>query len=258
MSQTWNDNTFEAGHVAQTDLQNMENNFASLKSSFSGAVQPANPVVGMVWHDTANNLKKQYYGAAWVTIYDFANGYVSNALNCERNVIAGTGLDGGGVLSANRTINHTAHTGDVIGADALTIASLPDNIVKPAGSYPGTLQVASFGYGKDGTEVPETSYTDYSYFLLKCPSGPTVLRIYAYMRADNVYPAQDVYLRLSVSGIANSAGGVSAGTAYAVKDCGSVSMAGATPGTVYLCTVQAYSNSALYPGAIKAVSIWWE
>jgi microcystin-dependent protein len=58
MSQSWNDNTFEAGHVAQTDLQNMENNFACLKSSFSGAAAPANTVAGMLWFETDQKVLK--------------------------------------------------------------------------------------------------------------------------------------------------------------------------------------------------------
>jgi len=59
MSQYWIDDTFAAGHVAQTDLQNIENNFAALKSSFSGAAAPANTVAGMIWFDTISgaNLK---------------------------------------------------------------------------------------------------------------------------------------------------------------------------------------------------------
>ena len=37
--------------------------------------------------------------------------------------MAGTGLSGGGQLNADRTISHEAHTGDVTGAAALTIAA---------------------------------------------------------------------------------------------------------------------------------------
>lgn len=46
----------------------------------------------------------------------------STVLN-TRTITAGTGLSGGGDLSANRTIAHAAHTGHVTGATALTIAS---------------------------------------------------------------------------------------------------------------------------------------
>jgi len=38
-------------------------------------------------------------------------------------ISAGTGLSGGGALDSNRTITHAAHTGDVTGAAALTIAA---------------------------------------------------------------------------------------------------------------------------------------
>jgi len=58
MSQTWTDDTFGAGHVAQTDLQNMENNFACLKSSFSGAAAPAGAVAGQLWFDTDQKVLK--------------------------------------------------------------------------------------------------------------------------------------------------------------------------------------------------------
>lgn len=40
-----------------------------------------------------------------------------------RSILAGTGLSGGGQLNADRTISHVAHTGEVTGAAALTIAA---------------------------------------------------------------------------------------------------------------------------------------
>ena len=40
-----------------------------------------------------------------------------------RSIIAGTGLSGGGQLNADRTLSHAAHTGDVTGTTALTIAA---------------------------------------------------------------------------------------------------------------------------------------
>ena len=58
MVQTWTDDTFAAGHVAQTDLQNMENNFLSLRSSFSGAAAPGDTVAGKQWFDTAQKVLK--------------------------------------------------------------------------------------------------------------------------------------------------------------------------------------------------------
>jgi len=75
MAQNWTDDVFDPGHVGQTDLQNIENNFACLKSSFSGSSAPANPVPGMFWVDTANHILKMRNEAnnAWLNVWDLAN-----------------------------------------------------------------------------------------------------------------------------------------------------------------------------------------
>lgn len=57
MSQTWEPNCYALNHTGTTDLQNMENNFESLKSSFSGSSAPGYNEAGMVWFDTS---KKSY------------------------------------------------------------------------------------------------------------------------------------------------------------------------------------------------------
>jgi hypothetical protein len=58
MSQSWTDDVFAAGHVGQTDLQNMEYNFACLKSLFSGASQPASMGACHPWFDSAKHVLK--------------------------------------------------------------------------------------------------------------------------------------------------------------------------------------------------------
>lgn len=58
MTQNWTIDVYAAGHTGQTDLQNMENNFTTLKSLFSGASQPVNAVGGMPWYDISNNVLK--------------------------------------------------------------------------------------------------------------------------------------------------------------------------------------------------------
>jgi len=72
MAQNFTDDCFDPSHVGQTDLGNIENNFACLKSSFSGTSAPSNPVAGMVWYDTTNNLEKLRNAAnnAWLEIDD--------------------------------------------------------------------------------------------------------------------------------------------------------------------------------------------
>lgn len=65
MGQTWTDNTYQADHTAATDLQNIETNFATLKSSFSGNSSPSNAVNGMIWKDLDNDVLKVYIDGAW-------------------------------------------------------------------------------------------------------------------------------------------------------------------------------------------------
>ncbi|HQP29943.1 MAG TPA: hypothetical protein PLB81_01335 [Deltaproteobacteria bacterium] len=107
MSQSWTDDCYDSTHVGQTDLQNMENNFACLKSSFSGASAPSNPVAGMFWLDTTNHILKMRNEAnsAWISLYDMANSRAVDAAKASGiSITAGTGLIGGGALSASRSI----------------------------------------------------------------------------------------------------------------------------------------------------------
>ena len=66
MAQTYNDDVYASTHVAATDLQNMENNFAALKSSFSGTSSPSNVVGGMPWHDSTARKIRNYANSAWL------------------------------------------------------------------------------------------------------------------------------------------------------------------------------------------------
>ena len=122
MSQTFTDNCYQSDHVAVTDMANIEANFAALKSCFSGASAPSNLVAGMWWFDTTANILKirDESNSAWQNVYDLAN---SRAYSLGITITAGSGLSGGGILTADRTISHAAHTGDVTGTTALTIAN---------------------------------------------------------------------------------------------------------------------------------------
>ena len=99
MTQTYTDNCYQAGNVGQTDLQNIENNFATLKSNFSGTSAPANTVAGMCWFDmdsgTANEgvLKVRDDGnSAW---FGLLHGDTTHLLLVYRN----TAIDGWAVNS---------------------------------------------------------------------------------------------------------------------------------------------------------------
>jgi hypothetical protein len=55
----------------------MRKNFECLRSSFSGAAAPANPVGGQLWYDETNNILKMYKSgsASWLEIYHFGSDY---------------------------------------------------------------------------------------------------------------------------------------------------------------------------------------
>lgn len=75
MSQTYTDDCYGSAHTATTDLQAFEDNFAALKSAFSGATEPANTVAGMWWFDTTAHILKLRNEAnnAWQSVWDLAN-----------------------------------------------------------------------------------------------------------------------------------------------------------------------------------------
>lgn len=113
MSQTYNDAVPASTRDALEDLTAIRNNFAALKSCFSGATAPPNPVAGMWWYDTTANILKLRNEAnnAWLDVYDFANGYSLAVKGYRANgwtLTAGTGLTGGGSTAADRTISLSA------------------------------------------------------------------------------------------------------------------------------------------------------
>jgi hypothetical protein len=58
MSQTWTVDTYAGSHAAATDLQSIEDNFATLRSSFSGTTAPGNTEAGLHWMDTSKKVMK--------------------------------------------------------------------------------------------------------------------------------------------------------------------------------------------------------
>ena len=75
MSQNYVDDVYDSTFVVQTTMANVEKNFAALKSSFSGATAPSNPIAGMWWFDTTANILKLRNEAnnAWQSVWNFAN-----------------------------------------------------------------------------------------------------------------------------------------------------------------------------------------
>ncbi len=75
MSQTYTDDCYSLGMQATTYLQAFEDNFAALKSAFSGATAPGNTVAGMWWYDTTAHILsvRNEDNSAWLSVWDLAN-----------------------------------------------------------------------------------------------------------------------------------------------------------------------------------------
>lgn len=122
MSQTYTDDCFATGHIALTDLQNFENNFAALKSSFSGPNAPSNPVAGMYWYDTTAHILKQRneLNTTWLSIWDVANNkpIITNLSNEITGAMIATAIkDAAGGTPSLRTLG-VAATSACAGNDA--------------------------------------------------------------------------------------------------------------------------------------------
>ncbi|MCG8638488.1 MAG: hypothetical protein MI862_02070 [Desulfobacterales bacterium] len=74
MAQTYSDNCYAPNSSPQVDMPLVEQNFAALKSSFSGASAPANSVAGMWWYDTGTHILKirNRTNSAWQNVWDLA------------------------------------------------------------------------------------------------------------------------------------------------------------------------------------------
>jgi len=118
MSQVWNDNTYDAsGHQITVDMQAIEDNFACLKSMFSGASAPSDPVAGMIWLDTTNHILKQRNEAnnAWISIFNLSTGIILLSL-------------GSGVVAAAQLVS-----------DAVETAKIKDGQVTAGKIYDGAI-----------------------------------------------------------------------------------------------------------------------
>ena len=58
MGQTYTANCFVSSEAAQTNMANIEVNFATLRSGNSGASAPSNTEAGLYWFDTTKNRPK--------------------------------------------------------------------------------------------------------------------------------------------------------------------------------------------------------
>ena len=170
MSQDYVDDVYDSTFVVQTTMANVEKNFAALKSSFSGAAAPSNPIAGMWWFDTTANLLKLRNEAnnAWQSVWNFANNkpVVTNNISADfgaalKNPAVGTaGLRTLGTTALKACAGNDARLSDdrdppdasvtevKIGAAAVsqaklktsqgevsTSSTIPVNLTLPGGEY---------------------------------------------------------------------------------------------------------------------------
>ncbi len=166
MSQTYTDDCFAGGHVAQTDMTNIEANFAALKSAFSGTSTPSNTVAGMWWFDTTANILKLRNEAndAWLSIWDLdgntpliANSTITDAM------VAAANKDGAAGTASMRTLG-TGAAAACAGNDS----RLTDNRTPSNGSVtPVKLDDASAGNIYIAQSFDEVSTAAMSYTKVK-------------------------------------------------------------------------------------------
>lgn len=84
MAQNFTDDSYDQDHLVDTDMGNQENNDLTLKSSHSGSSSPSNPVAGMLWFFTTNDILKlrNNTGTAW---YGLMHGDASQKIWVYRN-----------------------------------------------------------------------------------------------------------------------------------------------------------------------------
>ncbi|RLB61890.1 MAG: hypothetical protein DRH08_13245 [Deltaproteobacteria bacterium] len=75
MAQGYENDCFDASHVAQTDMAQVEENIQALHSSQSGTSAPSNVVKGTPWLDITTDavVWKIYDGTAWQSVWDVTN-----------------------------------------------------------------------------------------------------------------------------------------------------------------------------------------
>ena len=168
MAQTYTINCYQADHVGQTDLANMEDNFEALRSTFSGAGAPANAIAGKQWFDTTQKLLKTRNNAndAWL-------GVLTGTTSLKMLVYRNTAEDGWAIDSGVTDRVITVKGGATYTTGGATAGSwtLPNYTLLtadiPAHTHTGTTNadahthdVATYTSGNAGTDRVQEINTD--------------------------------------------------------------------------------------------------
>lgn len=126
MSQNYNDDVYALAMVISTSMSRIEENFAALKSAFSGTAAPSNTVAGMWWLDTTNHLLKirNEANTAWISVWDTTN---TTFLQMFQDSLAGLDGDRGDIVVSDSGMTWT------IGNNAVAVGNLTEYA---AGNFP--------------------------------------------------------------------------------------------------------------------------
>ena len=217
MSQNFTDDCYASTHVRATDLQAFENNFAALKSSFSGSSAPSNAVAGMLWYDTSTGFLKvrNTNNTTWISIYDVVNDVVPS-----NKVVLASLING--ILTADATgrakmadlFVTNAKINDVSGTkitdNTISTAKIQNNVVTPSKMAAGSSYLWQWSYAVADLDKYETgvvlsgvangTYKVWQRAYLYIPSGAKYVVLGVRASAQH-YPAN---WRINVNGTVGS------------------------------------------------------
>ncbi len=122
MSQNWLDDCFSTAHIVETDMTQIENNFAALKSLFSGSSAPPNPADFQLWANTSDSIiYVRCTGSSWHTFFDVANDRVA------AGKVDGVSIKTSAILSSN--FGATCIKAVAVDGSAITETKIADGAV---------------------------------------------------------------------------------------------------------------------------------
>jgi len=149
MSQDYVDNVFVATEQVQSNMGQIEDNFAALKSMFSGASAPSDLVAGMLWFHTTNKIPKLRNNAndAWLGVMQ---GDASHKIWVYRNTAPDGWVVDSGVTDTVLALKGGAQAYNENGGTTAGTWTQPD----------GTLSTANLPAHDHGAQTPLITVTD--------------------------------------------------------------------------------------------------
>jgi hypothetical protein len=180
MSQDYTDNCFQVDHIVETDMQNIENNFAALSSLFSGSSAPSNTKAGKPWFDidTDQLYIRNKDDDQWLTLgfipgtimlfgqasaplgWTKLTSWTDNSMICINTQANGTALGSGGTANPQSQHTHTGpshtHTGP---SHTHSLTFTPQNFLVGGGTYGLRYDIATVASGTGNTGASGTDPT---------------------------------------------------------------------------------------------------